>query len=67
MIIIPIGSQCSSATFKNSIEKTCTYSLPFDWMFSSPSFVFEMLVLLLEKNMNTEVLVKDHFFYCEKR
>ena len=65
MIIIPIGVQCTSATFKNEIEKTHTF--PFDWIISNPSFIFEMLVLLLEKNMNIEDLVKNHFFYCEKR
>ena len=47
MIIIPIGIQCTNATFKNEINKT--QSLPFDWMFANPSFVFEMLELLLEK------------------
>jgi len=65
MIIIPIGVQCTSATFKNEIEKTHTF--PFDWILSNPSFIFEMLVLLLEQNMNIEDLVKNHFFYCEKR
>ncbi len=65
MIFIPIGVQCSSAVFKNEIEKT--HTLPFDWMFTNPSFIFEMLVLLLEKNMNIEELVKNHFLHCEKR
>jgi hypothetical protein len=65
MIIIPIGSQCSTATFKNEIKKS--HTLPFDWMFATPSFVFEILVLLLEKNISVEDLVKNHFFYCEKR
>ena len=65
MIIIPIGIQCTNATFKNEINKT--QSLPFDWMFATPSFVFEMLELLLLKNINIEDLVKNHFFYCEKR
>jgi hypothetical protein len=64
-MIIPIGIQCTNAVFKNSFEKTCT--LPFDWMFATPSFVFEMFELLLEKNINIEDLVKNHFFYCEKR
>ena len=44
-MIIPIGIQCTNAVFKNSFEKTCT--LPFDWMFATPSFVFEMFELLL--------------------
>ena len=65
MIIIPIGVQCTSAVFKNEIKKT--YTLPFDSMFATPLFVFEMLELLLDKNMNIEELVKNHFFNCEKR
>ena len=65
MIIIPIGIQCATTTFKNKIQKT--HTLPFDWMFATPRFVFEILVLLLEQNMNLEELVKNHFFYCEKR
>jgi len=64
-MIIPIGIQCTNAILKQKIEKT--HTLPFDWMFSTPSFVFEMLKLLLEKNINIEDLVKNHFFYCEKR
>lgn len=64
-MIIPIGLQCTSAVFKNIFKKI--HTLPFDWMFATPSFVFEMLELLLEKNINIEDLVKNHFFYCEKR
>ena len=64
-MIIPIGIQCTSTTFKKKIEDT--HTLPFDWMFATPSFVFEMLELLLEKNINIEDLVKNYFFYCEKK
>ena len=64
-MIIPIGIQCTNATFKKNFENT--HTLPFDWMFATPSFVFEMLELLLEKNINIEDLVKNHFFYCEKK
>jgi len=64
-MIIPIGIQCSTATFKNEIGKT--HTLPFDWIFATPSFVLTMLELLLEKNINIEDLVKNHFLYCEKR
>ena len=64
-MIIPIGIQCSTAVFKNEIGKT--HTLPFDWMFATPSFVLTMLELLLEKNINIEDLVKNHFLYCEKR
>ncbi len=64
-MIIPIGLQCTTAVFKNEIKKTQT--LPFDWMFSTPSFVYEILVLLLEKNIDIEELVKNHFLCCEKK
>ena len=64
-MIIPIGIQCTNAIFKKRFEKT--KSLPFDWNFSTPSFVFEMLELLLEKNINIEDLVKNNFFHCTKR
>ena len=50
---------------KNDFHKSKT--LPFDWMFATPSFVYEMLVLLLEKNIDIDDLVKNHFLYCEKR
>lgn len=64
-MIIPIGIQCTSAMIKGEIEKT--HTLPFDWMFSTPSFVFDMLELLLEKKCSVEDLVKNHFFNCDKR
>jgi hypothetical protein len=64
-MIIPIGIQCTNTTFKKTIENTP--SLPFDWMLSNPLFVYEMLELLLEQNMNIEDLVKQHFFNCEKK
>jgi hypothetical protein len=64
-MIIPIGLQCTTGAFKKEFEKE--HTLPFDWMFATPSFVFEMLELLLEKNININDLVKNHFFYCEKK
>ena len=64
-MIIPIGIQCTIAAFKKKIESTP--KLPIDWMYPTPPFVFTMLELLLEKNINIEDLVKNHFFYCEKR
>ena len=46
---VSIGAQCTTATLfdKMNVKK---YSLPFDWMFSTPEFVYTMLkYLLLEK------------------
>jgi hypothetical protein len=66
MIIIPIGFQCSSATFLKYINKR-TESYPFDWVFATPEFVYKMLDLLLTENMDINDLVKTHFFNCNKR
>ena len=66
MIIIPIGLQCTNATFKKNINKI-SHTFPFDWMFATPKFVFEMLILLLKENMDIKQLVTEHFFLCEKR
>ena len=61
MIIIPIGLQCANATFKKEINKT-SETLPFDWMFATPAFVYEMLRLLLDEQTSTRDLVTEHFF-----
>ena len=65
-MIIPIGIQCLNATLKKRINKD-TKTLPFDWMFSHPKFVYEILNLLLENKINTEEIVNNHFFCCDKR
>ena len=66
MVLIPIGMQCTNATFKERVNKKSA-SLPFDWMLSTPRFVYQMLELLLEKKMDIRTLVVEHFFACEKR
>jgi len=66
MIYIPIGFQCTNATLlKNNTKRSCSF--PFDWILSHPKFVFEMLTLLLENNINIKDLVENFFFCCEKR
>ncbi len=64
-MIIPIGVDCTSAIFKREINKISP-SLPFDWMISTPEFVVKMLELLLVYNMNTTILVREHFFRFDK-
>ncbi len=66
MLIIPIGLQCTGAIFKRNINKK-SFTYPFDWMFATPKFVYEMLELLLVNNMNITELVKQHFFYCDRK
>jgi hypothetical protein len=65
-MLIPIGIQCLNAILKKIIKKD-TETLPFDWMLSHPKFVYEILKLLLENKMNTEQIVNNHFFCCDKR
>jgi len=64
-MIIPIGVQCLIATLKKKINKD-TKTLPFDWMFSHPKFIYEILKLLLENEINVEDIVNNHFFCCDK-
>lgn len=60
---ISLGFQCTVVdVFKMLDVKKET--LPFDWMLSNPEFVYKMLHLLIEKNMDIEELVKEHFFNC---
>jgi hypothetical protein len=63
---ISLGFQCTVPTvFQYLGVKNET--LPFDWMLSSPKFVYEMLFLLMEENMSIPELVTNHFFKCDKR
>lgn len=65
MIYIPIGMQCTNMYFLEKHNKR-SYTFPFSWMFSTPKFVFEMLELLLDKNINIKELVVFYFFHCTK-
>lgn len=65
-MIIPIGVHFTDAVFKREINKE-SEPFPFDWMISTPSFVFEMLTLLLEKNIDIRTLVIEHFFRFDKK
>jgi hypothetical protein len=66
IILVPIGLQCINATLKKKLNMD-TETLPFDWLFATSKFVYEMLYLLLEENMNIDILVKEHFFLIEKK
>lgn len=66
MFIVPIGSNCVVAYFLRGVNLR-KLSLPFDWMFSYPNFIREMLRLLLEENMDERELVTKHFFLHDKR
>lgn len=58
--------QCTNSIFLDQIGKS-NESFPFDSMLSNPKFVFEILDLLLDKNLNIEELVTNHFYLCDRR
>ena len=61
-MIIPIGIQCLNKELNKD-----TQTMPFDWMLSNPKFVFVILNLLLEYEIDVEEIVNNHFFNCNKR
>ena len=65
-LFISIGSQCSSTVLfeKLGVKKE---SLPFDWMFSTPYFVYTILKMLLIDGVDITDIVDYHFFCCDKR
>jgi Putative papain-like cysteine peptidase (DUF1796) len=65
-IHISLGCQCTTSTLFEKIGVKGK-SLPFDWMFSTPEFVYTILKLLLIDNMPVDEIVKNHFFACDKR
>lgn len=65
-MIIPIGIQCLNKELKKTMNKD-TQTMPFDWMLSNPKFVFVILNLLLEYEIDVEEIVNNHFFNCNKR
>jgi len=65
-MFISIGSQCiSNVFFDNLIVKNET--MPFDWMFSTPQFVYTILNLLLVEKKDIDYIVDNHFFVCDKK
>jgi Putative papain-like cysteine peptidase (DUF1796) len=65
-MIISLGIQCLNASLKQNINMD-SERMPFDWMLSNPKFVYEMLVLLLDINMDIRMIVENHFFNIDKK
>jgi hypothetical protein len=63
---ISIGAQCTTPQLFDmlGVKKE---SLPFDWMFSTPQFVYTILKLLLIDKKEIDDVVDNHFFVCDKR
>lgn len=60
-INVSIGMQCTTAYYLRDTNKR-KYSFPFDWIVSHPSFVYDMLYLLLDKNLPIDILVNEYFY-----
>ena len=65
-IYISIGAQCATPTLFDKL-KIKNRTLPFDWMFSTPHFVYTILHLLLIENREIHDIIDNDFFICEKR
>jgi len=65
-IYISIGTQCSTLAVLKEMNIRGK-SLPFDWMISTPEFVYTILRLLVVDNAEIDYIVDSHFFACDKR
>jgi len=65
-IYISIGAQCKTAQLFRELGLHNEF-LPFDWMISSPEFVYTILKLLFADNADIDYIVDNHFFACDKR
>ena len=62
---ISIGSQCTTSGLFELL-KVKKQSLPFDWMFSTPQFVYTIIKLLLIDKKEIDDIVDNHFLYVIK-
>jgi hypothetical protein len=65
-LYISIGSACATATLFQRL-KVKKETLPFDWMFSTPEFVYTIFTLLLIEQKEINDIVDNHFFACDKK
>lgn len=66
MSYVSLGMQCTSAQFFRDLNLN-QYTMPFDWLLSTPKGVYELLKLLLDDNMPVEELVRNHFCNWDKK
>ena len=61
MYYVPIGCVCNP-TLRLKESKLRSIAFPFDWVLIQPDSLYYILELLLVANMNTEEIVRQHFF-----
>jgi hypothetical protein len=66
MNFISIGAQCTTAALFQKLQLK-RETLPFDWMFSTPQFVYTIIKLLLIDKKEIDDIVDNHFFVCDKK
>ena len=65
-IYISIGSQCTTPILFDKLQMK-KGSLPFDWMFSTPQFVYTIFKLLFIEQKEINDIIDNDFFVCDKR
>jgi hypothetical protein len=63
---ISIGTQCTTADLLKRFNIR-NESYPFDWVLSTPQFIYTIIKLLLVDKMDIEYIVDNHFFVCDAR
>lgn len=63
---ISIGSQCTTPTLLKILQVQ-NESHPFDWMLSTPEFVYTIIKLLFVDKEDVEYIIDNHFFMCDAR
>jgi hypothetical protein len=65
-IYISIGAQCTTPMLFERLQVK-KENLPFDWMFSTPQFVYTILKELLIEKKEINDIVDNDFFVCDER
>ena len=65
-IYISIGAQCTTTSLFNKLQLK-KETLPFDWMISTPEFVYTIIKLLFVDKKEIDDIVDNDFFVCDKR
>lgn len=65
-VYISIGSQCTTTTLFDKLRLK-KESLPFDWMISTPHFVYTIMKFLFIDKKELNDIIDNHFFACDKK
>ena len=63
---VSLGAQCTTPTLFERLNVK-SETLPFDWMISTPKFVYKIIKLLLINKKDINDIIDNHFFLCDKK